>query len=108
VDRQAVEKIAREWLDALADGVSDLAWLKTAQLTAYPAFLVAAATKEGDDYKAGAVPLAIDSGVAPSAELVDKIHDAVVDDRSLGGRAKWAVYERPSGSDAGTLVIVPR
>lgn len=108
MDRPAVEAVAKDWAHALAASDTSLAWLRDAELTAYPAFLVDALTKEGDDYKAGAVPIKLQTPSAPTDDAFGRIHAAVVGDRSLGGRVKHAYYEHPTADGgAGILVIIP-
>ena len=109
VDREAIKTTVAEWIGALVEAHPDLAWLTNADLEAYPAFLVDTQTKEGDDYKAGAVPIVVSADAAPSAAAVEKLQDAVVADRTLGDRVKRAIYERPRNEcEAGTIVVIPR
>src|SRR4051794_15164272 len=107
MDREAIEKVVREWFAKLADDDAAFTWPKEADQTAYPAFLVEAKTKEGDDYKAGAIPVRVKTGDVTEA-MVKNLHDAVVNDPTLGGRAKQVTFERPTaGDEAGTLVVIP-
>jgi hypothetical protein len=57
VDREAIKTAVAEWIGALVEANPDLASLANAEYEAHPAFLVDTKTKEGDDYKAGAVPI---------------------------------------------------
>lgn len=108
MDRPAIEAVAKEWVDALAASDPSLACLRDLEIIAYPAFLVDATTKEGDDYKAGAVPIMLQSASELTDDAIRRLHDAVVSDRTLGSRAKRAYYEHPSADGgAGTLVIIP-
>jgi hypothetical protein len=109
MDRAAIEQIVRDWLDAFVEANPELAWLKDAQLRAEPAFLTAATTQDGDDYKAGAVPITLISDHTLDNRAIDKLHDCVVADRTLGGRTKRAVFERPrSTGQVGVIVVIPR
>ena len=92
----------------LVEADPDLTWLIDAELVAYPAFLVDTQNTEGDEYKAGAVPIAVSPAAAPSSG-VKKLHDAVVADRTLGDQVKRATFERPRNErEAGTIVVIPR
>lgn len=88
MDREAIRSTVHDWIAALISADPSLAWLSDAELTVEPAFLVDAKTKEGDDYKAGAVRIGISWSPAPDAASVQPLYDAVVADRTLGGRAK--------------------
>lgn len=109
MDREAIESIVRAWFETKVAAEPEFAWLGDADLTAHPAFLVDAQTKEGDDYKAGAVSIVVKPQSAPRLADITRLHDAVVGDRTLGNRAKRAVFEPPTGEHyAGTVVVVPR
>jgi hypothetical protein len=109
MDRDAIETAVREWLAELAEGHAGWAWLGEARLDAQPAFLVDSETREGDHYKAGAVSIVVKAALAPGSATPEQLHDAVVDDATLGNRVKRAVYERPRAEgEAGTIVVIPR
>jgi hypothetical protein len=109
MDRAAIRRTVHDWIAELTTADPSLAWLSDAELAVEPAFLVDAKTKEGDDYKAGAVRIAISPNSAPDAASIQRLYDAVVADRTLGGRAKRAHFERPrKDAEAGTLVVIPR
>lgn len=109
VDREAIKATVADWIGALVEANPDLGWLTDADLEPYPAFLVDTHTKEGDDYKAGAVPIVVSADAARSPAAVDKLQDAVVADRTLGDRVKRAIYEPPRNErEAGTIVVIPR
>jgi len=108
MDREAIRTTVKEWLSTLVADQPDFAWLECAQLTAEPAFLVDAQTKEGDDYKAGAVTVVVTMDRTPSSDEVEKLYDTVVGDRTLGNRVKRAHFERPRDErQAGTIVVIP-
>src|SRR4051812_5194525 len=80
VDRQAIKAAAANWIEAVVEAQRDLAWLAEADLDAYPAFLTDAKAKEGDDYKAGAVPIVISADASQTEAAVDKLKRAVAAD----------------------------
>lgn len=109
MDQEAVTQVVSDWIADLAEADPSLVWLNQAERTAHPAFLTDERTKEGDDYKAGAVPIKIAARAKPSETDVQRLQDAVLSDRTLGDRVKRAIFERStSDSEAGIIVVIPK
>lgn len=109
MDQEAVIGVVSDWLAQLVEADPSLGWLDQAELTAHPAFLTDTKSKEGDDYKAGAVPIKIAPEIDPDDGGVERLQDAVAADRTLGNRAKRATFERSSDErEAGIIVVVPK
>lgn len=108
MDRNAIEGIVEDWIDELS-AEEVFAWLRGAQIDVSPAFLVDHETKDGDDYKAGAVSITITSSEPVTDEQVEQLYDFVVADRTLGQSAKDARLEKSSDdAEVGRLIVIPR
>jgi hypothetical protein len=108
MDREAIGTAVAEWLDWVVQHDSQFEWLRGAELDVQPAFLVDHKTKEGDDYKAGAVRVAVTGDDVATVERSRQLHDLVIRDRTLGNRAKDARFEYSGDAGvAGCLVVIP-
>lgn len=110
MDREKIERTVGDWLAALAEAEpATFGWAASVTLQTSPAYLTDAQTKDGDDYKAGAVSVAICTSERPAAETVEALRVLIVDDRTLGTRAKHAQFERSDDpGEIGIVVVVPR
>lgn len=108
MDRDAILAIMNDWLSAAAEADPTLGWVRNATLRAEPAFLVDDTTKDGDEYKAGAVSIVLETSQRPGATAIQRLDTAIVGDVSLGRRAKRAWFESSSdGREIGRIVVIP-
>jgi hypothetical protein len=109
MDREAIRTAVGEWLDSVVEHNPQFGWLKDAQLDVQPAFLVDHQTKEGDDYRAGAVAVVVNQEERPTDGQIRQFHDLIVGDRTLGNRAKDVRFEYSNEERVvGRLVVIPR
>lgn len=105
MDYAANGEAIKDWLRAVCDAYPELD-LK-ADVEVHPAFLASMDGAE-DDRLAGASPVVLLSDTLRD-EAVRKLVELVVDDRTLGGRVRWAVFERTGDMGRlGTIVVWPR
>lgn len=108
MDRVAIRAAVSDWLAALAESDAQFEWTGKAELTVEAAFLVDGKTRDGDDYKAGAVRVTVPADRQPVAS-VRNLRDAVVGDRTLGNRVKRATFEISTDDpESATIVVIPR
>jgi hypothetical protein len=108
VDYTALKVAVDAWLAALADSDPGLAWAKDVSTDAHPAYLLPQTGDDGERERAqatAALPIKVKEPPAPDRAAVQKLHDWVVRDRTLGGRVARATFEWP-GNDEGTISIL--
>jgi hypothetical protein len=108
VDREAIRTVVEEWLAATAESDPRFDWLRAVLLDVEPASLVDNTTKDGDNYKAGAVRVALTGEGEPTIAHVKQLHDLIVGDCTLGNRAKDVRFEWSDEKNVvGRLVVIP-
>lgn len=85
-----------DWLGALAKSDPSFEWVNEVSVEAYPAYLLPQKDEDGERERmqaTAALPIKLKGPTRPDAAGVQKLHDWVVDDRTLGGRVGRTNFE---------------